>query len=62
MKRSLLLILSMVLMVGAATARQGRFDMAAYKAFLATNADLGAADLQAMHATGLFAERVAART
>ena len=61
MKRLLLLILSLALVVGAATAQQSRFDVEAYKAFLAAHTDIGTADLQARHATGPFAEGVAAR-
>ena len=61
MKRLLLLIFSFALVVGAAMAQHGAFDMDAYKAFLATHADINTADLQAMHAAGPFAEHVAAR-
>ena len=61
MKRLLLLILSLGLLVGAATAQQGRFDVEAYQAFLEAHTDISAADLQAMHPTGLFVEGVAAR-
>ena len=61
MKHTLLLLLSLVSLVGTATAQQGRFDIEAYKAFLEAHTDISAADLQAMHPVGLFAEGVAAR-
>lgn len=61
MKHSLLFILSLILLAGAATAQQSPFDVDAYKTFLATHTDISAAELQAMYPAGSFAEGVAAR-
>jgi len=61
MRRALLWVLVLLSGTGAATAQQGRFDVAAYQAFLDANADLDAAGLMTMYATSAFAERVAAR-
>ena len=61
MKRLVLVVFLFTLAAGAATAQQGQFDVEAYKAFLATHADIDTDGLMAMHAAGLFAETVTAR-
>ncbi len=61
MKRLVLAIFSVFLAAGVATAQQGRFDVEAYKTFLASNASIDAGGLMAMHAAGLFTEKVTTR-
>jgi hypothetical protein len=61
MKRVVLSLFLCGLMVSAATAQEGLFDVEAYKAFLAAHTGIDADGLRALHDAGSFAERVTAR-